>query len=50
MECFKLIRVEVSDAMPESSKVAIEWYECNKPFRNEDNFEKYRISDALMGI
>jgi valyl-tRNA synthetase len=30
MECFKLIKVEVSDAIPqpESSKVAIEWYDA----------------------
>lgn len=53
---FKLIKGwEVSDAIaqPESSKVAIEWYEAK--FQQtlaeiEDNFEKYRISDALMGI
>jgi valyl-tRNA synthetase len=25
------------------------WQSCNKRL-NEDNFEKYRISDALMGI
>jgi valyl-tRNA synthetase len=32
--------------------VAIEWYDasCNKLLEIEDNFEKYRISDALMGI
>ncbi|WP_298140028.1 valine--tRNA ligase [Flavobacterium sp.] len=53
---FKLIKGwEVSDAIPqpESSKVAIEWYE-NKLQRTlaeiEENFDKYRISDALMGI
>ncbi|WP_298118920.1 valine--tRNA ligase [Flavobacterium sp.] len=53
---FKLIKGwEVSDAIPqpESSKVAIEWYE-NKLQRIlaeiEENFDKYRISDALMGI
>lgn len=53
---FKLIKGwEVSDAIsqPESSKVAIEWYE-NKLQRTlaeiEDSFDKYRISDALMGI
>jgi len=53
---FKLIKGwEVSDNIPqpESSKVAIEWYE-NKLQRTlteiEDNFDKYRISDALMGI
>ena len=53
---FKLIKGwEVSDAIPqpESSKVAIEWYEAklNQTLAEiEDNFEKYRISDALMGI
>lgn len=53
---FKLIKGwEVSDAIsqPESSKVAIEWYEAK--FQQtlaeiEDNFDKYRISDALMAI
>ncbi len=52
---FKLIKGwEVDDiAQPESSKVAIEWYEAK--FEQtlldiEDNFEKYRISDALMAI
>jgi valyl-tRNA synthetase len=53
---FKLIKGwEVSDsiAQPESSKVAIEWYEAKLQqtlLEIEDNFEKYRISDALMGI
>ena len=53
---FKLIKGwEVSDAIsqPESSKVAIEWYEAKLQqtlLEIEDNFEKYRISDALMGI
>jgi valyl-tRNA synthetase len=53
---FKLIKGwEVSDAIPqpESSKVAIEWYE-NKLQRTlveiEENFDKYRISEALMSI
>ena len=46
---------EVSDTIvqPESSKVAIEWYEAKLQYtlvEIEDNFEKYRISDALMGI
>lgn len=46
---------EVSDAIPqpESSKVAIEWYEAKLQqtlLEIEDNFEKYRISDALMAI
>jgi valyl-tRNA synthetase len=46
---------EVSDAIPqpESSKVAIEWYEAklNQTLAEiEDHFEKYRISDALMAI
>ena len=53
---FKLIKGwEVSDAIqqPESSKVAIEWYEAKLQqtlLEIEDNFEKYRISDALMAI
>jgi valyl-tRNA synthetase len=51
---FKLIKGwEVSDAIaqPESSKVAIEWYEAKLQqtlLEIEDQFEKYRISDALM--
>lgn len=53
---FRLIKGwEVSDsiAQPESSKVAIEWYEAKLQqtlAEIEDNFEKYRISDALMAI
>ncbi|CAH0335131.1 Valine--tRNA ligase [Flavobacterium sp. CECT 9288] len=53
---FKLIKGwEVSDTIeqPESSKVAIEWYEAKLQqtlAEIEDNFEKYRISDALMAI
>ncbi|WP_169051676.1 valine--tRNA ligase [Flavobacterium sp. H122] len=52
---FRLIKGwEVADiAQPESSKVAIEWYEAKlqKALAEiEDNFEKYRISDALMAI
>ncbi|HKX86911.1 MAG TPA: valine--tRNA ligase [Flavobacterium sp.] len=52
---FRLIKGwEVADiAQPESSKVAIDWYEAKlqKTLREiEDNFEKYRISDALMAI
>jgi len=53
---FKLIKGwEVSDsiAQPESSKVAIEWYETKLQrtlIEIEENFDKYRISDALMGI
>lgn len=52
---FRLIKGwEVADiAQPESSKVAIEWYEAK--FQQtlveiEDHFEKYRLSDALMAI
>lgn len=36
---------------PESSKVAVEWYEAKLQktlVEIEDNFDKYRISDALM--
>jgi valyl-tRNA synthetase len=53
---FRLIKGwEVSDSIPqpESSKVAIEWFEAKLEhtlLEIEDNFEKYRISDALMGI
>lgn len=52
---FRLIKGwEVADiAQPESSKVAIEWYDAKlqKALAEiEDNFEKYRISDALMAI
>jgi len=38
---------------PESSKVAIEWYESKLQqtlVEIEDHFEKYRLSDALMAI
>jgi valyl-tRNA synthetase len=40
-------------AQPESSKVAIEWYETKLQrtlTEIEDSFDKYRISDALMAI
>ena len=53
---FKLIKGwEVSETIsqPESSKVAIEWYEAKLQqtlLHIEDDFEKYRISDALMAI
>lgn len=52
---FRLIKGwEVADiAQPESSKVAIAWYESKLQetlLEIEDNFEKYRISDALMAI
>ena len=53
---FRLIKGwEVSESIlqPESSTVAIEWYEAKLQqtlIDIEDNFEKYRISDALMGI
>ncbi len=52
---FKLIKGwEVAAiAQPESSKVAIEWYEAKLQrtlTEIEENFGKYRISDALMGI
>ena len=52
---FKLIKGwEVADIdQPESSKVAIEWYETKLQrtlAEIEDNFDKYRISDALMAI
>ena len=52
---FKLIKGwEVDDIpQPESSKVAIEWYEAKLQqtlLEIEDNFDKYRLSDALMAI
>ncbi len=53
---FKLIRgweISTTIPQPESSKVAIEWYEAKLQqtlVEIEDNFEKYRLSDALMGI
>ncbi|WDO11413.1 valine--tRNA ligase [Flavobacterium sp. WW92] len=53
---FRLIKGwEVSDTIPqpESSKVAIEWFEAKLQqtlAEIEDHFEKYRISDALMAI
>ena len=53
---FKLIKgweVSATIPQPEASKVAIEWYEAKLQqtlLEIEDNFEKYRISDALMGI
>ena len=52
---FRLIKGwEVADiAQPESSKVAIEWYESKLQqtlVEIEDHFEKYRLSDALMAI
>lgn len=52
---FRLIKGwEVADiTQPTSSKAAIEWYEAKLQkvlVEIEDNFEKYRISDALMAI
>ncbi len=53
---FKLItgwEVSSSIPQPESSKVAIEWYETKLQrtlTEIEENFDKYRISDALMAI
>ena len=52
---FRLIKGwEVADiAQPESSKVAIEWYQAKLQqtlVEIEDHFEKYRLSDALMSI
>ncbi|WP_322549305.1 valine--tRNA ligase [Flavobacterium psychraquaticum] len=52
---FKLIKGwEVADIVqPEASKVAIEWYEAKLQkalLEIEDNFEKYRLSEALMAI
>lgn len=52
---FRLIKGwEVADiAQPEASKTAIDWYEAKLQqtlAEIEDNFEKYRLSDALMSI
>ena len=52
---FRLIQGwEVADStQPESSKVAIKWYQAKLQqtlVEIEDHFEKYRLSDALMGI
>lgn len=52
---FKLIKGwEVANIdQPESSKVAIEWYQAKLQqtlLEIEDHFSKYRISDALMAI
>lgn len=52
---FRLIKGwEVAEIVqPESSKVAIEWYEAKLQktlLEIEDHFEKYRLSDALMSI
>jgi len=46
---------EVSDtiAQPESSKIALDWYESKFSealLEIEDHFSKYRLSDALMAI
>ena len=51
---FKLIKGwQVSDTItqPESSRIGIEWYEAKMQktlLEIDDNFEKYRLSDALM--
>jgi valyl-tRNA synthetase len=53
---FRLIKGwEVSDAIPqpESSKIAIEWYEAKLQqtlVEIDDLFDKYRLSEALMAI
>ena len=53
---FRLIKgweVSNSISQPESSKIAVEWYEAKLQqtlVEIEDHFEKYRISDALMSI
>ncbi|NHN28159.1 valine--tRNA ligase [Flavobacterium jejuense] len=52
---FRLIKGwEVADIVqPEASKIAIDWYEAKLQqtlAEIEDNFEKYRLSDALMSI
>jgi valyl-tRNA synthetase len=52
---FRLIKGwEVAEiAQPEASKIAIDWYEAKLQqtlAEIEDNFDKYRLSDALMSI
>ena len=52
---FRLIKGwEVADIpQPEHAKIALEWYEAkmNKTLlENEDHFEKYRLSDALLAV
>ena len=53
---FRLIKgwkVSIEIEQPESSAVAIEWYDAKLQqtlLEIEDHFEKYRISDALMSI
>ncbi|RXR31370.1 valine--tRNA ligase [Flavobacterium piscinae] len=52
---FRLIKGwEVAEiTQPEASKIAIDWYEAKLQqtlAEIEDNFEKYRLSDALMAI
>jgi valyl-tRNA synthetase len=52
---FRLVKGwEVSEiTQPESSKVAVEWYESKLQktlLEIEDHFDKYRLSDALMSI
>lgn len=53
---FRLIKgweINTAIPQPESSKVAVEWYESKLQktlLEIEDHFEKYRISDALMTI
>ncbi|WP_027137079.1 valine--tRNA ligase [Gaetbulibacter saemankumensis] len=45
--------VDESIAQPESSRVALEWYESKFQkalLEIEDHFSKYRLSDALMAI
>jgi valyl-tRNA synthetase len=53
MECFQIDkRMGSLRQYQESSKVAIEWYEAKLQqtlLEIEGNFEKYRISEALMG-
>ena len=51
---FKLIKgweVSTTIAQPESSRIGIEWYEAKLQktlLEIDDNFEKYRLSEALM--
>ena len=49
----KMWSVDESLEQPTSSKVAVEWFKANlnqKINEINSNFERYRISDALMGV
>ncbi len=53
---FRLVKqwkVDDTISQPESSKIAIDWYHAkfqNVLEQTEDSYQKYRLSEALMGI